>query len=79
MISAKAFSQLHDVSYETVIFWIRNGLIAGVEKTPLPYGKNKFMYLVPAGAPRPDVKPGPVPKKATGLKRARKASKKAGK
>lgn len=59
MLSPKAFAEIHDVAYTTVMFWLKNELIHGVEKEPLPFGKDRFVYQIPANAPRPDLKPGP--------------------
>ena len=79
MISPKAFAELHDVAYTTVMFWLKNELIAGVERAPLPFGKNLFMYQIPADAPRPDIKPGPKPEKADASQPTKKAAKKSAK
>lgn len=62
MLSPKAFAALHNVGYTTVLFWLKNDLIEGVEKETLPFGKDRFIYRIPADAPRPEIKPGPKPK-----------------
>jgi len=62
MVAPKDFAELHDVAYTTVLFWLKNELIEGVEKERLPFGKNKFVYQIPADAPKPELKPGPKKK-----------------
>lgn len=59
MLSPKAFAEKHDVAYTTVMFWLKNELIGGVEKEPLPFGKDRFVYQIPADAQKPTLKPGP--------------------
>lgn len=62
MLSPKAFAEIHGVAYTTVMFWLKNELIKGVEREPLPFGKNRFVYQIPVDAVKPDLRPGPKPK-----------------
>jgi len=61
-ISPREFAALHQVGYTTVLFWLKNEMLDGAEKEPLPFGKDKFVYRIPADAPKPELKPGPKPK-----------------
>lgn len=47
------------VAYTTVMNWLRKDLIPGVAKEEIPGG---FYYQIPAGAPKPNLTPGPKPK-----------------
>jgi hypothetical protein len=63
MITPRAYAEKHEVAYTTVMFWLKNEKIAGAEKTPLPFGEGRFVYQIPEDAPKPELKPGPAPKK----------------
>ena len=59
MIAPREFAAKHGVAYTTVLFWLKNEMIEGVQKEQLPFGQNKFVYRIPENAPKPDLKPGP--------------------
>ena len=59
MVNPKVFAEMHGVAYTTVMFWLKNDKIDGVEKAPLPFGDGRFVYQIPADAPKPELKPGP--------------------
>jgi hypothetical protein len=59
MITPREFAAKHGVAYTTVLFWLKNEMIEGVQKETLPFGKNKFVYGIPETAPKPELKPGP--------------------
>lgn len=64
MIAPKEFAEKSGAKYQTVMLWLRQGLIPNAEKHPLPTGGH--YYLVPADAPKPETQRGPKPKKAEG-------------
>ena len=48
---------MHNVHYTTVMNWLRRDLVPGAIKEELPFGG--YFYKIPAGAPIPELKPGP--------------------
>lgn len=69
MLTPRAYAIKHGTSYTTVLFWVKNGLLPGVEKEALPYGDDtQFVYKIPETAPKPDLKPGPKPRKKAAKK-----------
>ena len=90
MITPKEYAESVQAKYQTVMLWLRQGLIPGATREMLPTGGH--YYLVPSDAPRPETQRGPKPKKVTdgqaeeslaieapATKPARKAGKKASK
>jgi hypothetical protein len=57
MITAKEYAEMHNVHYTTVMNWLRRDLVPGAIKEELPFGG--CFYKIPAGAPIPELKPGP--------------------
>ena len=57
MITAKEYAEMHNVHYTTVMNWLRRDLVPGAIKEELPFGG--YFYKIPAGAPIPELKPGP--------------------
>ena len=57
MITAKEYAEMHNVHYTTVMNWLRRDLMPGAIKEELPFGG--YFYKIPAGAPIPELKPGP--------------------
>src|SRR5262249_27284705 len=57
MITAKEYAEMHNVHYTTVMNWLRRDLVPGAIKEELPFGGD--FYKNPAGAPIPQLKPGP--------------------
>jgi hypothetical protein len=72
MLTARQFAAKRDVAYTTVINWLNRELLRGAERQPLAYGG--FMWMIPADAPAPDLKPGPVPGKKAAKKGAKKSA-----
>ncbi|MBI3423010.1 MAG: hypothetical protein HY011_08725 [Acidobacteria bacterium] len=60
MIAPKEYAENSGVKYQTVMLWLRQGLIPNAEKHPLPTGGH--YYLIPADAPKPVTQRGPKPK-----------------
>lgn len=58
MITPKEFAEIHKVAYTTVINWLRQELINGVQKVELPHMRS-HVYMVPKDARPPTLKPGP--------------------
>src|SRR5262249_8228169 len=56
-ITAKEYAEMHNVHYTTVMNWLRRDLVPGAIKEELPFGG--YFYKIPAGAPIPELKPGP--------------------
>lgn len=56
-LTAREYATAQGVSYWTVMSWLRRNWLRGVEKVETPGG---YYYLIPANAPRPKVKRGPV-------------------
>ncbi len=59
LISPQAFAAKHGVAYSTVMSWIRDDLLRGVEKHEYPF----LWYQIPDDAVPPRRKPGPKPAK----------------
>jgi hypothetical protein len=78
MLSPRQFASKHAVAYTTVLFWLKNEAVQGAEKVPLPFGEGRYAYQIPEDAPKPDLKPGPVPKKAETKPAKKRAARKAG-
>jgi hypothetical protein len=62
MVSPKEYAELKGAKYQTVMLWLRQGLIPGAEKIKTPAG---HYYAIPDDAPKPQPKRGARPKKAT--------------
>ncbi len=60
MIPPKEFAEKLGAKYQTVMLWLRQGLIEDAEKHPLPTGGH--YYLIPADASKPETQRGPKPK-----------------
>ncbi len=74
MIAPKEYAERLGAKYQTVMLWLRQGLIPTAEKFPLPTGGH--YYLVPADAPRPETRRGPKVKTEALAKPAKKPRKK---
>lgn len=70
MIAPKEYAEKLGAKYQTVMLWLRQGLIPNAEKHPLPTGGH--YYLIPADAPKPETQRGPKPK--AGATEAKKAT-----
>ena len=57
MITAKEYAEMHNSHYTTVMNLMRRDLVPGAIKEELPFGG--YFYKIPAGAPVPELKPGP--------------------
>lgn len=74
MITPRKYAENHQAAYSTVMSWLQRDLIPGAEKHELPTGG--WVYTIPENAPKPDLKPGPVPKTETKPSAKKRASKK---
>ena len=79
MLTARQFADRRQVPYTTVIFWLKNEALKGAEKLEIPFGRQGFVWRVPADAELPILKPGPKAKTGKGNKPAKKSRKKASK
>lgn len=61
MLTPRQYANNLGVAYTTVMSWLRKELIQGAVKEAMPFGG--YYYLVPADAPKPELKSGPKPKK----------------
>lgn len=74
MISPRQYAEKIQAQYETVLLWLRQGLVQGATRHELPTGG--WYYLVPVDAPKPETRRGPKTK-AEREAAAKKADKKA--
>lgn len=59
MLTPRKYAEEQAVAYTTVMFWLRNDLLPGVEKHEVA---DKTYYTIPKGTPRPAIKAGRPPK-----------------
>lgn len=61
MLTATEYAELHGTSADTVQRWCREHLLLGAYQSP---PRPRGTWLVPASSPPPQLKPGPVPRRA---------------
>jgi hypothetical protein len=61
MLTPRQYAATVGVAYTTVMYWLKEEKLPGAVKEPLPYGG--YYYQIPAGTPKPELKPGPKPRK----------------